>query len=132
MGDYPKQVDPNRPNRIRKVLSVVKPTRLEQRRQLADTWLLEEEDSRYRYDVETCGDGRLIYLLRPTRLNKGFDFQINLEGFPSRSNEAPKHNDILEDLKQKKAESPVAFPKLRELIDDVFACGEPDHLIAGS
>jgi hypothetical protein len=65
------------------VLSVVKPTRREQLQQVAEVWLLEEEYSKYRYDVEICHDGKRVYLTRPTNLNKGFDFEIKVEGFVS-------------------------------------------------
>jgi hypothetical protein len=129
VADHPQNLDGSPPKQVRKVLSVVKPTRLEQRRLVAETWLTEEENSRYRYDVETCSDGKLVYLLRPTWLNKGFDFQINLEGFRSKSKEAPKHEDIFADLRQKKVESAANFRELRGLIEGVYGCGEPDQLL---
>ena len=129
MLNIPQPVDPKNPKRVRKELTLAKETRLEQRKQLAETWLQEEENSRYRYDVERCRDGKRIYLLSPTWLNKGFDFQINLEGFPSKSNEAPKHGDILGDLAAKKAESQDDYKHLRELIDEVYGCREPDEVI---
>lgn len=129
MGDHPKPVDTNNPKQIEKTLKILGGTRLEQRRRLAETWLLEEENSRYRYYVETCEDGKRIYLLRPSWLNKGFDFQINLEGFRSKSNEAPKHDDIIGDLAKKKKESPRNFRKLRGLIDFVYECEEPDEVL---
>jgi hypothetical protein len=129
MADRPKAVDPDKPQQCRKQLKVVQATRLGQRKQVAETWLQEEENSRYRYDVEVCKDGKTIYLLRPTWLNKGFDFQINLEGFPSKSKEAPRHDDIINDLASKKKELPEDYRKLRELIDDVYECVEPDEAI---
>ncbi len=129
MADYPKQIHSSA-KQFRLTLSLVKPSRIEQRRQVAETWLQEDENSKYRYDVEKCQDGRLVYLLRPTWLNKGFDFQINLEGFKSRSNEAPKHQDILDDLAVKKKESVPKFKRFRTLIDLVYGCEEPDHVIA--
>jgi hypothetical protein len=128
MGDRPKQIDTKRPSRVTTELSLVKPTRLGQRRLLAETWLLEEENSRYRYNVETCRNGRKVYLQRPTWLNKGFDFEIRLEGFPSRY-ERPSHSNIIEDLREKKAESLPSFRRLRELIDGVYGCGEPDQFL---
>lgn len=128
MADRPKELEA-RESFVRS-LSVTKPTRLEQRTQIAETWLSEQENSKYRYDAEVCKDGKKVYLLRPTWLNKGFDFQINLEGFKSNSNEAPKHGDIIGDLVNKKKESPRDFQNLRELVDRVYACEEPDVVLA--
>src|SRR5712691_1444496 len=115
MGDCPRQIDTDA-KRIRKQLKLTESTRLAQRARLAETWLQEEENSRYRYDVERCNSGKTVYLLRPTWLNKGFDFQINLEGFKSKSREAPSHNDIIEDLRAKKKESEERYGKLRETV----------------
>ncbi len=129
MADYPKDLGVTA-KQFRLKLSLVKATRIEQRRMLVETWLREEENSRYRYDVEKCQDGRLVYLLRPTWLNKGFDFQINLEGFQSKSNEAPKHEDIFNDLALKKRESQESYKRFLRLIDLVYGCEEPDHVVA--
>lgn len=40
--------------------------------------------SRYRYNVESYGNYS-IYLLRPTQLNKGFDFTVNISGLAFKS-----------------------------------------------
>ena len=50
------------------------------RRAVAEKWLAEDPYTKYRYNVERCADGNLVYLLRPTWLNKGFDFMVNVEG----------------------------------------------------
>ena len=39
----------------------------------------ENNASRYQYNVETYGNNS-IYLKRPTQLNKGFDFTVNVKG----------------------------------------------------
>jgi hypothetical protein len=57
MSDYPKQLGTSAAQ-FRLTLALVKDTRIEQRRLLAETWIREEENSRYRYDVEKCRDGR--------------------------------------------------------------------------
>lgn len=44
----------------------------------------------YRYNVETLADGSGIFLLRPTRLNKGCDFVIMCENFLKFKNGNPK------------------------------------------
>lgn len=54
--------------------------RKELRRAIAEKWSEEEAHTNYRYNVECCADGKRVYLLRPTWLNKGFDFQVNIEG----------------------------------------------------
>ena len=50
------------------------------RRAIAEKWIEETPYTNYRYNVERCENGNRIYLLRPTFLNKGFDFMVNVEG----------------------------------------------------
>ncbi len=50
------------------------------RRTIAEKWCEEDQHTNYRYNVERCANGKRVYLLRPTWLNKGFDFQVNVEG----------------------------------------------------
>src|SRR3989338_8226668 len=73
-----------------------------QRKALAEKWLEEGQYTDYRYNVEVCHDGSKVYLLRPTWLNKGFDFQVNVEGFKSKTRtsrggtaEMPSHVDVI-------------------------------------
>lgn len=129
MVDHAEPLDTRNPKKITKELRIIEATRKNQRRKILDTWLDEEENSRYRYNVENCADGTKVYLRRPTWLNKGLDFQINLEGFKSKSQEAPKHEHLTGDLAAKKKESPQDFKKLRELIDAVYDCEEPDEAL---
>jgi hypothetical protein len=128
MPDFPRPLD-NAPRKITKELRANEDTRKALRRKILDAWLDEEENSRYRYNVEVCKDGKKVYLLRPTWLNKGLDFQINLEGFKSRSQEAPKHGDLIDDLKTKKKESPENYGMLRQALDEVYGCGEPEEAL---
>jgi hypothetical protein len=128
MPDIPKPIG-DTAQKITKDLKITENTRKGQRRKVLDAWQEEEENSRYRYNVETCSDGKKVYLLRPTWLNKGLDFQINREGFKSKSNEAPKHDDLTSDLENKKKESPEKYKKLRKAIDEVYACEEPDEAL---
>jgi hypothetical protein len=108
-----------------------------QRRALAEKWLEEGRFAGYRYNVETCEDGSKIYLLRPTPLNKGFDFQVNLEGFrtttrkPRRNTlEMPSHTDVIDDLQRKIK----AFPQLNEdlfgAVSAIYDCKEADHALS--
>jgi len=50
------------------------------RRAIAEKWSDEDDHSNYRYNVERCANGKRVYLLRPTWLNNGFYFQVNVEG----------------------------------------------------
>jgi hypothetical protein len=108
-------------------------TRREQRRFLALRWCAEIEQRQYRYNVENCADGKKIYLLRPTYLNKGFDFTICLEGFKSTgkgpSTERPSHADITSDLTAKLMESKPMYAELVMAIDEVYQCAEPDDAL---
>jgi hypothetical protein len=107
-----------------------------QRRALALKWLQEGQYTKYRYNVERCADGSKVYLLRPTWLNKGFDFQVNLEGFRSKTRksrgstaEMPSHKDVLHDLRQKIRKRPRVAQELFEAISHVYDCVEPDTII---
>lgn len=128
MPDVPKPIG-DTPKKITKDLKISDATRKGLRRKVLDAWLEEEENSRYRYNVETCSNGKKVYLLRPTWLNKGLDFQINLEGFKSKSQEAPKHGDLISDLEDKKHESPEKYKQLRQAIDEVYGCVEPEDAL---
>ena len=57
--------------------------------------------TRYHYNVETLGNNYGIFLKRPTRLNKGFDFTVNVSGFYFKKNRRysnPSHQDIVDAL----------------------------------
>jgi len=99
----------NKRDLIIRKFSLKKPTRKLQQRALANKWLTEKENTRYRYYVEQCSDGKRIFLARPTRKNKGFDFTIALEGYRNkaegRNSDQPKHEHIIDDLKLKNKES---------------------------
>lgn len=111
-------------------------SRSSQRRALAEKWLDEKEFTNYRYYVETCEDRSWVYLLRPTWLNRGFDFQVNLEGFKSKTRNArgqtkemPSHDDVLDDLSRKvKAKSSLAS-ELFDGVCDTYDCIEPDEVL---
>jgi hypothetical protein len=113
--------------------------RSSQRRALALKWLDEGEYSNYRYNVETCDDGKRVYLLRPTWLNKGFDFQVNVEGFRSDTRkprgstvEMPSHEDLGHDIGLKLKAAPELKEALFKAICDVYDCVEPDEILSKS
>lgn len=80
----------------------------------------------YKYFVEKLKDGRRIYLLRPTFLNKGIDFQVWVERMLIDKDKRPSHYDIFKDLNLKKKENPKLFAQLMQAIDDVWNCKEPE------
>jgi hypothetical protein len=111
--------------------------RSSQRRALAEKWLDEGQYTNYRYNVETCKDGSRVYLLRPTWLNKGFDFQVNVEGFRSRTRQArastaemPSHKDVIDDLKRKLKARPDLEEDIYAAVCEVYDCAEPDEVLS--
>lgn len=87
--------------------------------------------TRYKYFVEKLADNRHIFLLRPTFLNKGIDFQVWVERFKDDVDKKPSHNDIINDLKIKKEENPKKFKELYEAIQRVWNCEDPDKVLNG-
>ncbi|MBU3957734.1 MAG: hypothetical protein KKB25_01535 [Nanoarchaeota archaeon] len=85
--------------------------------------------TRYKYFVEFLKDGRRIFLLRPTFLNKGIDFQVWVEKFDGENDKKPSHKDIFKDLILKKKENQEKFKKVIEAINEVWNCQEPDVVI---
>lgn len=107
------------------------------RRAVAEKWLTEDPYTKYRYNVERCADGNLVYLLRPTWLNKGFDFMVNVEGFRSRtrtpkgpSKEMPSHQDVIHDLSQKVVAKPEHARLWFAAVCAIYDCEEPGAIIA--
>ncbi len=87
--------------------------------------------SKYRYNVETLQDGRVVYLTRPAVLKKGFDFRINVTGTVfGNGKEYPRHNDIFDDLRLKKKNAPKQCARLHAAIQRVFQCEDPDSFLA--
>ena len=86
--------------------------------------------SHYRYNVETLSDGRRIYLTRPAYLKKGFDFRINVEGTTFQTgHEYPKHDDIFDDLRLKRAENAAMGKRLHQAIERVYNCEDPEDIL---
>lgn len=81
--------------------------------------------SYYNYFVEKLEDNKNIILKRPGRLNKGFDFEVHVEGtnFGTKIHRSrPTHQDIINDLTAKKAENPTEFLRTWEIIEKVYKC----------
>jgi hypothetical protein len=109
------------------------------RRAIAAKWSEEDPHTSYRYNVERCANGKRVYLLRPTWLNKGFDFQVNVEGLvkvvkPGKgaTREMPSHGDVIHDLQSKVAKRPRDTETLFEAVAAVYECGEPAEILRQS
>jgi len=90
-----------------------------------------DDASHYRYNVETLSDGRRVYLTRPAYLKKGFDFRINVEGTVFQTgHEYPKHDDIFNDLRLKRAENPATGRRLHQAIERVYNCEDPNDILS--
>lgn len=83
-----------------------------------------ENVSKYIYYVETLNDGKRIYLERPANLHNGFDFKIHVEGmdYSGSGRNAPKHEDIHEDLLLKKESNRTEYARLYQLIQRIYDC----------
>ena len=81
--------------------------------------------SKYFYNVECC-ENRNIFIARPATLNYGMDFTVHVSGVEFRPKYAykdrPKHDDIIQDLMQKKSKDPITYQKLAHLIQKIFLC----------
>ena len=109
------------------------------RRGIAEKWSEENAHTNYRYNVEHCASGNRVYLLRPTWLNKGFDFQVNVEGLvkvvkPGKgaTREMPSHGDVIHDLQSKVAKRPKEAKNLFEAVAAVYECAEPAEIFRQS
>ncbi len=83
----------------------------------------------YKYFAEKLQDGRRVYILRPTFLNKGIDFQVWVEQFKDEKDGRPSHKNVLEDLRLKLAENRQEALKLLAAIEEVWNCSEPDSTL---
>ena len=84
--------------------------------------------SRYQYNVESYGDYG-IFLKRPTRLNKGFDFTVNVQGmyFKNRRRyQSPSHGDIVESLTCCRNKCPKEYDSVRKAIVSIYKCNDID------
>ncbi len=103
------------------------------KRAFAAIWVKERRYHRYKYFVETCHDGRRIFLKRPTQLNKGIDFQVYLERFRRRHGKLkdgrPSHDDIIKDLRKKISRKPRLKQELFRAVSEVFKCSRPSSVL---
>ena len=84
--------------------------------------------SRYKYNVEAFGDYG-IYLKRPTQLNKGFDFTVNVDGMyfkKTRRYSNPSHQDIFDALTYCKVTYPREYERVKAAIVDIYNCTDAE------
>lgn len=87
-----------------------------------------DKASHYQYNVESYDIYR-IYLKRPTRLNKGFDFTVNIDGlyFKDRKKYSnPRHEDIFNALSYCKTHYPIEYNNISEAIISIYNCYDID------
>lgn len=92
------------------------------------------QTTRYKYIVKILSDNKQVYLSRPANFNNGFDFTLNVKdinfnegllndkGNLKRSSTRPTHDNILTDLRSKKAENSDLYLLLIKQIDFIFIC----------
>lgn len=82
--------------------------------------------SRYQYNVEKY-ENYGIFLKRPTRLNKGFDFTVNVSGLYFKKNRKysnPSHQDIFDALSYCKNTYPIEYNKVKTAIIKIYNCND--------
>lgn len=87
-----------------------------------------DNTSRYQYNVEIYGNYG-IYLRRPTRLNKGFDFTVHVKGMYFKKNKRysnPSHQDIFDALTDCRNSYPNEYGAVVEAIRSIYYCIDAD------
>ena len=105
--------------------------RISMRENLIQTFLREnpgtgigDNASRYHYNVERFGNYG-IFLKRPTQLNKGFDFTVNIDGLFFKKNRRysnPSHQDIIAALTDCKNNFPRIYPSIAQKLQQIYNC----------
>lgn len=109
--------------------------RINMRKNLIEKMLKEEPGagkgdycSRYEYIVEKYQTYE-IFLKRPTQLNKGFDFTVNIRGLwfkKQRRYSNPSHGDIFDILLDCKTNYPDQYNSIEVNINNIFNCKAVD------
>lgn len=114
-------------------------TRASVREEVFQHWIKEEPGTptvrnTYRYDVETLANGKLIYLTRPTRLNKGADFVILCEDFTrfkNGNNKPPKHGDLMQEIADVCAISSASHSEFLVALRRIWDCESSKKILDG-
>jgi hypothetical protein len=87
-----------------------------------------ELTSKYRY-ITKAVDIHEVFLSRPAQFNNGFDFTLNVSNINfnpgGRSTTRPTHQNIYDDLLQKKVENLELYNELKTEIDRIYNCQTP-------
>ncbi len=116
-------------------MQIVHGDRQQIRRSVIEAFLQEEPGngtgeltSRYQYNVEQY-DKYAIYLKRPTQLNKGFDFTVNISGLAfkkERRYSKPSHDDVMNALICCRDKDAGEYEKVAVAINQIFRCEYAD------
>jgi hypothetical protein len=120
-------------------ITIIGTNRAEIRAEVFQHWIREEPGTPeltncYRYDVEKLSDGSLIYVTRPTRLNKGADFRIFCENFKRYLNgndKPPSHANLVDELKALIANSEENRKELLNAVQKLWDCEPSTKVLAG-
>ena len=90
--------------------------------------------SRYCYKVEQFNSYG-ISLKRPTQLNKGFDFTVNIDVLFFKKNRKysnPSHQDIIDALTDCKCNFPDIYPGIAYILQQIYNCENPNLTLSGA
>jgi hypothetical protein len=83
-----------------------------------------------RFFVDELQSGQDVYLQHPGQNNKGFDFQLRVEGWDDSAAPRPSHDDIYSDYAHKREHATEeAFNALCEAAYDIHEGHSPDDVI---
>jgi hypothetical protein len=115
-------------------------TRDKIRRDLAAAFLderpgSEDESHQYMYIVEKAAGGLNVLLVRPTWLNKGFDFEIRVPECSFRGKKGswsarPSHDNLCSILHAVQAVHPKRFSSVQDGVRQAFACEDYGKSVA--
>lgn len=90
-----------------------------------------EFTSKYNYIVMKKDDNE-VYLKRPAQFNNGFDFTLNVSNINFNPNgkatTRPTHQNIIDDLAQKRKENTKIYDELKIQIEKIYNCQNPNKV----
>jgi hypothetical protein len=82
------------------------------------------------YVVDELEDDSSVFLIRPARLNKGYDFKICVDGWDESANLAPSHQEIYSDLYWKRErDGRTAFESICQAVTAIHQGASPDTVL---
>ncbi len=97
-----------------------------------------EKSVRVRYCVEKTCNNEIVYLQRPTRLNKGFDFTVNVKKYkfkapteknPKRETTTPRHDSVYLELQAINKQNKKHSVLMGEAIERIYNCEDPSEIL---